>query len=239
MSAFSAAITSSIIPLHPVRPPRSCDIYSWQTGRHGRTTYQHCTKRYFSTLRPTSTACIRSSAGYHRHFALRHVSLQPWAQLLVLGIKRIEGRGWTSLYRGKLWIHATAQIPTAKTVQVSTSGERRSSCWDALVGHLQPYTAQLYLQELKDFFREVHGEHKISFPEQLPVSALVGCVTVADVLTVRPCPPSRVSSRALLTLAALVHSTLLRSWLASSPCQACCMLHACAVLGGQTAAGTR
>ena len=53
-----------------------------------------------------------------------------------------------------------------------------------MVGHLQPYAAQIHSQELKEFFREVHGEHEISFPEQLPVSALVGCVTVMDVLTV-------------------------------------------------------
>ena len=43
----------------------------------------------------------------------------------------------------------------------------------------------MFLQELKVFFRDVHGEDKITFPEQYPVSALVGCVTVVDVLTVR------------------------------------------------------
>ncbi len=58
---------------------------------------------------------------YHRCLP-RHVSLQPWAQLLVLGIKRIEGRGWPSLHRGRLWIHATAQHPSSNTVQASSSG---------------------------------------------------------------------------------------------------------------------
>ena len=31
---------------------------------------------------------------------------QPWASLLVYGIKRAEGRGWTTDFRGRLWIHA-------------------------------------------------------------------------------------------------------------------------------------
>ncbi len=48
---------------------------------------------------------------------------------------------------------------------------------------------QLLVQELRDFFQEVHGEHEISFPEQLPISALVGCVTVVDVLTVGSLTP--------------------------------------------------
>lgn len=56
----------------------------------------------------------------------------------------------------------------------------------------------LLLQELKDFFQEVHGPHDISFPEQLPVSALVGCVTVVDVLTVCFSLPSQVCSSRLL-----------------------------------------
>jgi hypothetical protein len=36
---------------------------------------------------------------------------QPWASLLVYGIKRIEGRGWNTDYRGRLWIHAASKIP--------------------------------------------------------------------------------------------------------------------------------
>lgn len=31
---------------------------------------------------------------------------QPWASLLVYGIKRAEGRGWSTDFRGRLWIHA-------------------------------------------------------------------------------------------------------------------------------------
>lgn len=36
---------------------------------------------------------------------------QPWASLLVAGIKRHEGRTWHTEYRGRLWIHAAAKEP--------------------------------------------------------------------------------------------------------------------------------
>lgn len=36
---------------------------------------------------------------------------QPWASLLVAGIKTHEGRVWSTEYRGKLWIHAAAAQP--------------------------------------------------------------------------------------------------------------------------------
>lgn len=37
---------------------------------------------------------------------------QPWASLLVAGIKRHEGRSWPTDFRGKLWIHAAGAKPT-------------------------------------------------------------------------------------------------------------------------------
>ncbi|RNF02948.1 thyroid hormone receptor interactor 4 [Trypanosoma conorhini] len=36
---------------------------------------------------------------------------QPWAGLLVAGIKRHEGRVWPTDYRGRLWIHAASARP--------------------------------------------------------------------------------------------------------------------------------
>jgi len=32
---------------------------------------------------------------------------QPWASLIMLGIKPVENRGWSTLYRGPLMIHAS------------------------------------------------------------------------------------------------------------------------------------
>ncbi|CAK0774293.1 hypothetical protein CVIRNUC_004154 [Coccomyxa viridis] len=79
---------------------------------------------------------------------------QPWAQLLVHGIKRIEGRAWSSNHRGRVWIHATSARPETQTIR-----------------------------ELEHFYTEVHGDLKVHFPSDYPTSALVGCVNVVDVLT--------------------------------------------------------
>ena len=34
---------------------------------------------------------------------------QPWASLLIRGIKMHEGRSWYTPHRGRLWIHAAAK----------------------------------------------------------------------------------------------------------------------------------
>ncbi|XP_051792688.1 activating signal cointegrator 1 isoform X2 [Acanthochromis polyacanthus] len=41
---------------------------------------------------------------------------QPWASLLVKGIKRVEGRTWYTSHRGRLWIAAAAKKPTDQEV---------------------------------------------------------------------------------------------------------------------------
>ena len=35
---------------------------------------------------------------------------QPWASLIVAGIKDVENRSWRTKYRGKLGIHAAAKV---------------------------------------------------------------------------------------------------------------------------------
>ena len=37
---------------------------------------------------------------------------QPWASLLVAGIKLVEGRGWPTDHRGRLWIASTSREPS-------------------------------------------------------------------------------------------------------------------------------
>ncbi|XP_054858937.1 activating signal cointegrator 1 [Eublepharis macularius] len=41
---------------------------------------------------------------------------QPWASLLVKGIKRVEGRTWYTALRGRLWIAATAKRPSPQEI---------------------------------------------------------------------------------------------------------------------------
>jgi hypothetical protein len=46
---------------------------------------------------------------------------QPWASLLVHGIKRVEGRGWPTDHQGTLWIASTAQEPDSASIQVGSA----------------------------------------------------------------------------------------------------------------------
>eukprot|EP00884_Botryococcus_braunii_P018767 jgi/Botrbrau1/5574/Bobra.97_2s0005.1 len=81
---------------------------------------------------------------------------QPWASLLVYGVKRIEGRPWPTEYRGRLWIHATSKQPTQEVIQEVQ--------WD--------YT-RIYGAE---------GKSPPPFPEHYPTSVLLGCIDIVDCL---------------------------------------------------------
>ena len=80
---------------------------------------------------------------------------QPWASLLVLGIKRFEGRTWSTRYRGRLWIASAAREPTDEEIAaveqqyVDNYGGRRSA---------------------------------IPFPKAYPTQALLGTVDLVDCL---------------------------------------------------------
>uniref|UniRef100_A0A5B7BSP0 ASCH domain-containing protein n=1 Tax=Davidia involucrata TaxID=16924 RepID=A0A5B7BSP0_DAVIN len=77
---------------------------------------------------------------------------QPWASLLVHGIKRIEGRSWPVPIRGRLWIHAASKVPDDATIKA-----------------------------MEDFYREIYAVNGITdlkFPKHYPVSRLIGCVEV-------------------------------------------------------------
>ncbi|KAL0392735.1 UNVERIFIED_CONTAM: Activating signal cointegrator 1 [Sesamum radiatum] len=82
---------------------------------------------------------------------------QPWASLLVYGIKRVEGRSWPAPVRGRLWIHAASKIPEPETIRA-----------------------------MEDFYREIYamnGITDVKFPEHYPVSRLLGCVDVVGCVT--------------------------------------------------------
>jgi hypothetical protein len=38
--------------------------------------------------------------------------IQPWASLIVMGVKKFETRSWKTEYRGNLLIHASSKLPT-------------------------------------------------------------------------------------------------------------------------------
>ncbi|GAB2294441.1 hypothetical protein Dimus_028649 [Dionaea muscipula] len=96
----------------------------------------------------------RNQGGNYRNPCL--TMHQPWASLLVYGIKRIEGRSWPAPIRGRLWIHAASKIPDPTTIKA-----------------------------MEDFYREIYavnGVTDIKFPENYPVSRLLGCVEVVGCL---------------------------------------------------------
>lgn len=81
---------------------------------------------------------------------------QPWASLLVYGIKRVEGRSWPAPLRGRLWIHAASKLPEPETIKA-----------------------------MEVFYREIYavnGVADITFPEHYPTSRLLGCVEVVGCL---------------------------------------------------------
>ncbi|KAK3043397.1 hypothetical protein RJ639_001976 [Escallonia herrerae] len=86
----------------------------------------------------------RISGNYRNPCLTMH---QPWASLLVEGIKRIEGRSWPSPITGRLWIHAAGKIPDPETIKA-----------------------------MEDFYREIYavnGITDIKFPEHYPISRLL------------------------------------------------------------------
>ncbi|KAF4804550.1 Activating signal cointegrator 1 [Turdus rufiventris] len=78
---------------------------------------------------------------------------QPWASLLVRGIKRVEGRSWYTSHRGRLWIAATAKRPSPQEISELEA------------------TYRMLLQ--KD----------VEFPSDYPSGCLLGCVDVIDCLS--------------------------------------------------------
>lgn len=78
---------------------------------------------------------------------------QPWASLLVAGIKMHEGRSWYTGHRGRLWIASTSKPGSPDEIK-----------------------------ELEQFYRTHYSDEKINFPTQYPAAVLLGCVNVTDCL---------------------------------------------------------
>ncbi|QCE07468.1 hypothetical protein DEO72_LG9g2488 [Vigna unguiculata] len=96
-----------------------------------------------------------SNSGNYRNPCL--TMHQPWASLLVYGIKRVEGRSWPAPITGRLWIHAASKVPDESTIKA-----------------------------MEYFYREIYalnGVTDIQFPQHYPVSRLLGCVEVVGCLT--------------------------------------------------------
>ncbi|XP_072236203.1 activating signal cointegrator 1 [Leuresthes tenuis] len=78
---------------------------------------------------------------------------QPWASLLVKGIKRVEGRTWYTPHRGRLWIAAAAKKPTPQENA-----------------------------EVEAMYRHIYKKEP-RFPKDYPTGCLLGCVNMTDCLS--------------------------------------------------------
>lgn len=78
---------------------------------------------------------------------------QPWASLLVAGIKKHEGRVWYSDHRGRLWIASTSKEPHADDIA-----------------------------HMEQFYQTLYDDDSIQFPTHYPTSSLLGCVHVDNCL---------------------------------------------------------
>lgn len=78
---------------------------------------------------------------------------QPYASLLVAGIKLHEGRSWYTAHRGRLWI--------ASTVKPADPEE---------------------IKQLENFYRLHYKNDNFNFPSQYPSGVLLGCVKVTECL---------------------------------------------------------
>ncbi|NXA33149.1 TRIP4 protein, partial [Eudromia elegans] len=78
---------------------------------------------------------------------------QPWASMLVRGIKRVEGRTWYTSHRGRLWIAATAKRPSPQEIS-----------------------------ELEATYRMLLRKD-VEFPSDYPSGCLLGCVDMTDCLS--------------------------------------------------------
>ncbi|RHN80609.1 putative PUA-like domain-containing protein [Medicago truncatula] len=105
-------------------------------------------------MRRYNNSSSSSNSGNYRNPCI--TMHQPWASLLVYGIKRIEGRSWPSPIKGRLWIHAAGKVPDESTIKA-----------------------------MECFYKEIYalnGITDINFPQHYPVSRLLGCVEVVGCL---------------------------------------------------------
>lgn len=78
---------------------------------------------------------------------------QPWASLLIAGIKKHEGRTWYTSHRGKLWIASTVQIPDQEDISSTEISYRR-----------------------------MYKDKDLQFPCNYPSGCLLGCVELVECL---------------------------------------------------------
>lgn len=105
---------------------------------------------------------------------------QPWASLLVHGIKRLEGRSWIENdFHGCLWIHAAAHEPDQEDIVMIEEQYRSLYSLDKLLIYDGFEQGDGYIPSSS--LRE--EEEGILFPKSYPTSCLLGAVDVVSCLS--------------------------------------------------------
>ncbi|VDD79629.1 unnamed protein product [Mesocestoides corti] len=115
---------------------------------------------------------------------------QPWASLLVRGVKIHEGRSWYSAHRGPLWIAAAAKVPNEEEVRAVEEEylERVIVCLgkaNKICGFRDSFLVADGFAKVTHINAAcflITGARKADLPTSYPVGVLVGCVNVDDVL---------------------------------------------------------
>ncbi|KAK4885422.1 hypothetical protein RN001_001693 [Aquatica leii] len=115
----------------------------------------YCDKKQPYTATPFSKVKVANDAFLEEIDRGMCISMhQPWASLLVAGIKVHEGRTWYTDHRGRLWIHAASKHPENEQ-----------------------------LLEVEQMYRDIYNNPSLEFPKNYPTSCLLGCVFVEDCLS--------------------------------------------------------
>lgn len=94
---------------------------------------------------------------------------QPWASLLIAGIKQHEGRSWYTSHRGRLWIAATAKPVNPDEIKIMENFYRRHHNGNSQnLQNLSSISTLLF----------TFSDDSIEFPKQYPNACLLGCVSV-------------------------------------------------------------
>lgn len=96
---------------------------------------------------------------------------QPWASLLIAGIKKHEGRSWYSSHRGRLWIASTAKPVDPDELKTLQNFYKKYYNGNGCSLNINSKSKSLLT------FRSF-ADNSIEFPKQYPTASLLGCVLV-------------------------------------------------------------
>ncbi|MCO5601582.1 hypothetical protein L7F22_055705 [Adiantum nelumboides] len=112
---------------------------------------------------------------------------QPWASLLVHGIKRVEGRSWPAplnVLSERIWIHAASKVPDAATIKAMENFYREVYGVDGVTDIKLPdhYPVSVLLGGSPFLLQEIHDNHKIVCPNIGSVK-VVGCLKLEELVS--------------------------------------------------------